>query len=549
MGRVLSDIVSRRNHEVKGLIGVVACCVALLFALMLMVPAQAHAATTAGLTITIGDKNGYTTLVNKSYTSSDGATVLQLLQSAQTACDIRSFTTYDSGYGVYPKKIVAADGTTYEAAVTTVNGYWNTSIAGAPSSYFTLGDTVTAGKVYQLRWVADYTTDAGMDWDTVYLVPGAFDESSYKALLGGITAASQSTSDPWLALELSAHGKRASVDRVALITSALAVFKDASSYTTDIEKYILALTACGIDATKVPDGTSTFNAIDLLSHCSFSTVNEMVFALIAYDCGAYAIPSGALLSRSDLLNAIMASQLSDGGFTYYGTESDSNMTAMVMSALSPYYCATSAAAAGISDALYLQVKSTVNSCIAVLEKLQAQDGGFVYSTSYASYGSDACSTAIVVVGLCSVGIDPQQDSRFLKMQTPTSSTSGTTINSVSPLEALMAFANTAKTGFTYGGADNDLATEQGYRALVAYEGYRAHAGAYNIYTEAARTSDPIDNTVTPSETIVSDAASSSVAANELPPTGDAAGTGAAVLLVLGMLAVTVGVVRHRSSAR
>jgi LPXTG-motif cell wall-anchored protein len=522
---------------------------------VLVLPARALASTTAGLTIVVGDKSSYTVLANADYTLSDGATVLQLLEAAQSKGDIKSFTTYELGSSTYPESIVAAAGTCYETGVTTTNGYWETSIAGESSSYFTLDDTVISGTGYQLRWVADYTTDTGIDWSEVSLTAGtddtstvdymttgdSTDEASYETLLTGITAHSKGTSDPWLALSLSAHGSLSEVDQTTLLSNALDVFNDPSSSNTSIEKYIIALTACGIDATQVPDGSTTLDAIALLADRSLSTVNDLSFALIAYDSGSYAVPTGATMDRSQIIEALLACQLSDGGFTYYGTASDSNMTAIVMSALAPYYTASSASAAGISTSLYAQVNTVISDCITVLETLQADDGGFVYNEEYASSGSDACSTAIVIVGLCSVGIDPQTDSRFIKETSTVLSTTGIS-SGISPLEALVACANSDDTGFTYYGDANDLATEQGYRALVAYEGYLANGGAYDIYTSAYHVNaGPDDTATTTSSTASSDA---------IPQTGDqGALVLALIVLVAGGALLGVGLARRAKEPR
>jgi LPXTG-motif cell wall-anchored protein len=53
---------------------------------------------------------------------------------------------------------------------------------------------------------------------------------------------------------------------------------------------------------------------------------------------------------------------------------------------------------------------------------------------------------------------------------------------VSPLSALLALSNSAQNGFV--GGDSAMATEQGFRALVAYQGFVNTGGAYNIYVQA-----------------------------------------------------------------
>ena len=77
---------------------------------------------------------------------------------------------------------------------------------------------------------------------------------------------------------------------------------------------------------------------------------------------------------------------------------------------------------------------------------------------------------MAVVALCAAGIDP--------------STSWATESGATPLSALLSQAASDRSGFIYQGSVNDFATEQGFRALVAYQGLKNTGAAYNIYTQA-----------------------------------------------------------------
>ena len=59
-----------------------------------------------------------------------------------------------------------------------------------------------------------------------------------------------------------------------------------------------------------------------------------------------------------------------------------------------------------------------------------------------------------------------------------------TESGATPLSALLSQATSDLSGFVYNGAANDLATEQGFRALVAYQGLKNTGAAYNVYTQA-----------------------------------------------------------------
>ena len=52
------------------------------------------------------------------------------------------------------------------------------------------------------------------------------------------------------------------------------------------------------------------------------------------------------------------------------------------------------------------------------------------------------------------------------------------------MSALLSCATSDLTGFVYRGKLDDSATEQGFRALIAYQGLKNTGAAYNIYTQA-----------------------------------------------------------------
>ena len=114
------------------------------------------------------------------------------------------------------------------------------------------------------------------------------------------------------------------------------------------------------------------------------------------------------------------------------------------------------------------VKTAVDSTVTWLSSQQNSDG------TWSSYGTSNCeSTATVIVALSSLGIDAHTDSRFIK-------------NYKSAVEGLMSFALADNSGFGHKGnvTYNAMATEQGFRALVAYASFKHSGSAYNIYTDA-----------------------------------------------------------------
>ena len=125
---------------------------------------------------------------------------------------------------------------------------------------------------------------------------------------------------------------------------------------------------------------------------------------------------------------------------------------MAIQGLTPYYK---------SD---VKVKAAVDRGLAWLSQAQQSDGGY---TSWNALNSE--SIAQVIVALTSLGINPDQDPRFIK-------------NGHSAVDALLGYA-ASNGGFYHvksGGADNGgakpgevdlMATDQAFYALSAYERY------------------------------------------------------------------------------
>ena len=204
-----------------------------------------------------------------------------------------------------------------------------------------------------------------------------------------------------------------------------------TSYATDYERYILAVTAQGYDATDVSGYDLTAPLQDAQAVIK-QNINAPIFALLALDSGNY--PSQV---RQDYIDAILKAQKPDGGFTYNpDAPSDPDMTAMAVQALAPYMDGQEAVGAAVEKAL---------SC---LSKMQQPNGGFT------AWGESSCeSTAQVILALNAAGI-PLTDENFVK--------DGHTL-----LENLTSF-QAANGGFCHkqGDAASAYSTEQAVRALV-----------------------------------------------------------------------------------
>lgn len=225
-----------------------------------------------------------------------------------------------------------------------------------------------------------------------------------------------------------------------------------SRKSTENSRVILALSAIGKDATDV----AGYNLLEPLADFDFVTwqgLNGPVFALIAFDTYNYEIPTAAdgatQTTRENLISYILDSQLENGGWTFFGSTADPDMTGMTIQALAPYYNKNA------------DVKNAVDKALDVLSSSQQDNGGFA---SWGTVNVESC--AQVLTALASLGIDADTDERFIK--------NGNTL-----VDAIMEFS--VENGFAHvmDGGYNQMATEQAYYALVSYN--RVKNGKTSLY--------------------------------------------------------------------
>ena len=208
---------------------------------------------------------------------------------------------------------------------------------------------------------------------------------------------------------------------------------------TENARVALAVTAIGKDPRNV-GGHNLLTALNDVTYVNQQGVNGPIWALLALDSKNYDAPG-----REALITSILGQQFKDGGWAVTpegstpATTADVDMTAMAIQALAPYYNTRK------------DVKDAVDKALICLSGKQLEDGRF---QSWGTTNSE--SAAQVVVALSALGIDADKDTRFVK--------SGN-----SALDGLLSFA--VKTG-GFGHDDNvvnQMATEQAYYALAAYD--------------------------------------------------------------------------------
>ena len=222
---------------------------------------------------------------------------------------------------------------------------------------------------------------------------------------------------------------------------------------TEYSRVVLGLTAVGYDVTNV-GGYNLLEPLADFDMVCWQGINGPVWALIALDSHAYSIPAApegkTQTTREKLIASILNAEIVGGGWALWGTSVDPDITGMAIQALAPYYSGDPA------------VKAAVDRALEKLSALQNAAGGFGSVD-----GACAESSAQVLVALTALGIDPAQDSRFVK--------NGNTV-----LDSLHSFY-VAGGGFRHilSGSLDGMATEQSYYALAAY--HRFLAGQTSLY--------------------------------------------------------------------
>lgn len=143
-------------------------------------------------------------------------------------------------------------------------------------------------------------------------------------------------------------------------------------------------------------------------------INVWTWGLISLDTLKYEVPAGSSISRDIIIREILKKQKISGGFALTDNEknSDPDITAMVIQALSPYYNSEKEYSyKRIIDGkkINAKVSQVVDEGILKLSAMQITTG------DYKSWGQRNSETAAqVAIALCDLGIDPQKDIRFIK---------------------------------------------------------------------------------------------------------------------------------------
>ncbi len=256
-----------------------------------------------------------------------------------------------------------------------------------------------------------------------------------------------------------------------------------SAKATEWHRAVVAIAALCGDPTD--SGRYNGKPIDLIADGSYNNalkagpgtqgINGWIWGLISMDTGMYEVPADAKYTRERFITAILNMQLTDGvnGSEYggwvlggYGSRSDVDITAMAVQALAPYYN---------DETVYTytngnskkEVSKTVRQCVdEALDRLGSMLNGNAGFSSWNTNNAESISQ--VIVALCSLGIDPAKDGRFI-------TSDGKTL-----LDGLLLF-RLPDGGFCHvlNGGWNSMANDQAAYALVSY--WRLENGMRALY--------------------------------------------------------------------
>lgn len=349
------------------------------------------------------------------------------------------------------------EGLTVEYTVLTENDYV-AAAADGKSLKIVKQNNVTAPVSIKVKVKLTGTDGAyGEKTVTVRLLP------QYTDLLHKLAQGYQNTTDEWAAMDMMAYGKLTTAQQYTLSATAkqniinllIGDVTKESATVSDYSRAEIVLRSLGIDSTKLHPANSeavVSNAAMLQGMTGLTT--EWVYGAPLW--GMLAALQGNVKLTNAQVTAILGlvqENMGDSGlfaYTYQGVSYPSPDTAATaLAALQPYV-GTNNTARTLADTIYNGLKN--------------------YFAANGTFGN-ANSDAMVIIGLIAAGENPYE----------MKDGNGKTV-----VDALLSWVNDDADGFVFYGATDEMATEQGFRALVALEQFNTNGHkAYNVYDFSA----------------------------------------------------------------
>ena len=278
----------------------------------------------------------------------------------------------------------------------------------------------------------------------------------YTQLLDAIIVYNLNLSQTEDVSEWIASGAGSGTDFYAISLSQLGEWEKLSAYAVALEKYVSENDVKSA-VTKQKHGLALIAAgkrdSEKLIGLADSTIGEL--GIMSYVYGLFLLNNGAPSEKYTALGIaeeLVSKQFDDGGWALSGQYSDVDVTAMTVQALAPHIENSEA------------IAEAVDRAISFLSQKQLEDGGFQ------SYGTkNAESAAQVIITLTSLGVDPENDERFIK-------------NGNSPFDGMMKFRLEDGSFCHEEGKDsNGMATYQAFMAISSIiRFYRGQGPLYVI---------------------------------------------------------------------
>lgn len=299
-------------------------------------------------------------------------------------------------------------------------------------------------------------------------------------LMDKIAAGYTNSSDDWVIFDMAAYAalkpesanKTAEAAKQNYVDLTVNALPKATSLATDRAKAEIILGSLGIDTTQLYpfEETEAYNnALALQTMDLGSSYYAAPWILLADQQGQTNLTPVQIRSMVGLLRQ---NQGENGLFySIWGTTKydDVDTTGTALAAVAKYYLEETDTY-GIKDSVTVFVDKALDG----LSRAQGANGSF----------GNVNSDAMVITGLTALGIDPAKDSRFIK-------------NGCSLADALLLYVNAGKDGFTsvyltgtQGEKAQALATEQGFRALIALAQMKTTGGPFNIYAPIQMDTQP-----------------------------------------------------------
>ncbi len=320
----------------------------------------------------------------------------------------------------------------------------------------------------------------------------------------------KSAGDAWSIISMAKLGLKPDLTFINQSAADIKKNNGVADYTnTDLEKLIMVLTAAGYS----PYSFMGYNLVSELYNRDIDSflINDAIYGLMTYN---YAnITGNYTISKDKLIDLILKDKLAykkDNtdiiGWALSGNAINPDITGLAINALSPYYKDNAS------------VKTAVDAAVDSLSKLQTQSGYLADSYGYSSESLD-----VVILGLTSIGVNPEGD-KFKKSK-------GDLVS------AMLSFKGTdGQFKHSIDGKNDFIATEEALRALISLKEFKTK-GIYNYYSSS------IDSTKLPVFAMSGEEPSKAAAVESenqkmLPQTGSSVDSN--VLYTLGAIITLTG---------